>query len=146
MSFQVFVLLPYVYDGNLCQKRHKWWFCIFPLVQGCVKPRLEDNWCRLDLADVINGKLMCCIQNLLTYNNLCIHEYFHIAICFKRQCQLKYFTINLTHSLFGNLVHFYGHLFFSRSFSTKWVLILLLIHYSTFIFYCVIYLYNHDML
>lgn len=31
-------------------------FIFSPLVQGSIKPRLEVNCCKLDLADVINGK------------------------------------------------------------------------------------------
>lgn len=121
-------------------------------MQACVKPRLVVNYFKLDLADVIKGKWMCCIQNLLTCNNnLCIlNEYFHIAICFKKLWQSNYFLTNLTHGLSGNLMHFYGSLFLScRWFSFKWVLILLLevlINSSTFNFYCAIYLCNHEML
>lgn len=149
--------MHYDYKIGMCKCRRIWefssicfsticlWLYIFLLVWGCVS-------FKLDLGDVINGKWMFCTQNLLKFNDLHIHnKYFHKAICFKKMQQSNYFLTNLTHGLSGNnVVHFYAPHFFScRWLPIKWVLVLLLgipIHSSAFIFYCVIYLYNHEVL
>lgn len=59
-SFHVFVFLLYGCGRHLYHNKHKCWFNIFPLVQGCIKHRQEAKCFKLDLVDLIANECAVC--------------------------------------------------------------------------------------